>query len=112
MTKGLPPVKNGIGQPFVIYYIFFIKVNCTQLQIIFAAASSLLRCFGFEISNHFGKYICLCVLLLQNTFISVIDKFVFTVPAVELTDILADLFGHMLGSKLSHSLEVSLAACG
>ena len=42
----------------------------------------------------------------------VIDQFVgFVVPAVQLTDLFTDFLGRMLGSKLSHSLEVYLTAC-
>ena len=33
------------------------------------------------------------------------------VPAVQLTDLCADFLRRMLGSKLSHSLEVNLTAC-
>ena len=43
----------------------------------------------------------------------VVDKLVsLVVPAVELTNFLADLLCGMFGSKLSHSLEVNLLTCG
>ena len=38
----------------------------------------------------------------------IIDKLVLVAPAVELSDLLADLLGRMLSVKLSHSLEVYL----
>ena len=41
--------------------------------------------------------------------LSVVDELVlFVVPAVQLSDLLADLLGRMLCVKLSHSLEVNL----
>ena len=43
----------------------------------------------------------------------VVDQLVsFVVPAVKLSDLLADNFGGVLGVELSHSLEVYLLACG
>ena len=42
---------------------------------------------------------------------SVVQQFLLTIPAVQLTDLLTDLLRRMLGSKLSHSFEVNLTAC-
>ena len=40
----------------------------------------------------------------------VVQQFLLAVPAVQLTDLLADFLRGMLGSFLSHSLEVNLTA--
>ncbi len=41
---------------------------------------------------------------------SVVQQFLLTIPAVQLTDLLTDLLRGMLGSFLSHSFEVNLTA--
>lgn len=41
----------------------------------------------------------------------VVDQFILIAPAVQLSDLLADLLCRMLGSQFSHRTEVSLAAC-
>ena len=40
--------------------------------------------------------------------LSVVDKFCFVAPAVELTDFLTDNLGRMLGCDLTHGLEMNL----
>ena len=48
-------------------------------------------------------------ILIQNRQL-VVDQFILTVPAVQLTDLLTNLLRRMLRSQLTHSFEVNLTA--
>ena len=76
--------------------------------------SSSFAYFSFKKSGRGqGREALVAVLKRRNLsceILLVVDELCFVAPAVELANLLANLFGRMLSSSLTHRIEVNLAA--
>ena len=81
-----------------MHLLFITRILCRAAQITWAV-----------LYHNDKKRTARRLLFLKSDKLLVVDELVlFVVPAVQLSDLLADLLGRMLCVQLSHSLEVNL----